>query len=189
MAEQEHSVKINSKDHDVITTPMLEAEGDKLMNKDTNAYNCNQCEYSSATKMSLIKHINTKHALNPVKQVVTEQVVVPSCSLCDDNFNTVEEYEEHVQEHKDEIEEIDVTALTNGLELFECNLCSFESGHEDSIKEHLLDHVNLPSNASEKEKRKNAKLEALKSGNLLDLYDDDGNPLYDSTDSEYSDSE
>ena len=189
MAEQEHSVKINSKDHDVITTPMLEAEGDKLMNKDTNAYNCNQCEYSSATKMSLIKHINTKHALNPVKQVVTEQVVVPSCSLCDDNFNTVEEYEEHVQEHKDEIEEIDVTALTNGLELFECNLCSFESGHEDSIKEHLLYHVNLPSNASEKKTKNNAKLEALQSGNLLDLYDDDGNPLYDSTDSEYSDSE
>ena len=49
--------------------------------------------------------------------------------------------------------------------------------------------MNLPSNASEKEKRKNAKLEALKSGNLLDLYDDDGNPLYDSTDSKYSDSE
>ena len=97
---------------------MLEAEGDKLMNKDINAYNCNQCEYSSATKMSLIKHINIKHALNPVKQGVTEQVVVPSCSMCDDNFNTVDQYEEHVQEHKDEIEEIDVTVLTNGLELF-----------------------------------------------------------------------
>ena len=40
-----------------------------------------------------------------------------------------------------------------------------------------------------KKKIRNAKKEALKSGNLLDLYDDDGNPLYDSTDSEYSDSE
>ena len=53
-----------------------------------------------------------------MKQGVTEQVVVPSCSLCDDNFNTVDEYEEHVQEHKDEIEEIDATVLNNGLELF-----------------------------------------------------------------------
>ena len=67
-------------------------------------------------------------------------------------------------------------------------MCSFESGHEDSIKEHLLDHVSLPSNESKKEQRKNDKAEALKSGNLLDLYDD-GNPLYDTTDSEYSDSD
>ena len=67
-------------------------------------------------------------------------------------------------------------------------MCNFESGHEDSIKEHLLDHVSLPSNESKKEQRKNDKAEALKSGNLLDLYDD-GNPLYDTTDSEYSDSD
>ena len=77
--------------------------------------------------------------------------------------------------------------MTNKQELFESNLCNFESGHEDSIKEQLFDHVNLPSYASEKEKRRNAKKEAWKSGNLLDLYDDDGNPLYDRTDSEYSD--
>ena len=64
--------------------------------------------------------------------------------------------------------------MTNGLKLFECNLCSFESGHEDCRKEHLLYHVNLPSYASEKEKRSNAKKEALKSMNLLDLYDDEG---------------
>ena len=49
--------------------------------------------------------------------------------------------------------------------------------------------MSLPSNASKKEQRKNDKVESLKSGNLLDLYDDDGNPLNDTTDSEYSDSE
>ena len=42
---------------------------------------------------------------------------------------------------------------------------------------------------SDREKKRNDKKEALKSGNLLDLYDDEGNPLYDSTDSEESDSE
>ena len=60
---------------------------------------------------------------------------MPKCSLCDDDFNTLKEFEEQ----KDEIKEIDVSTLTNGLELLERNLSSFESGHEDSIKEHLLD--------------------------------------------------
>ena len=32
--------------------------------------------------------------------------------------------------------------MTNGHDLFECNLCSFESGHEDSVKEHISAHVN-----------------------------------------------
>ena len=98
--------------------------------------------------------------------------------------------------------------------MFECNLCSFESGHEDSIKEHMIDHVNFPNISksienkegtenevpqpklnskvkaiSDREKKRNDKKEALKSGNLLDLYDDEGNPLYDTTDSEESDSE
>ena len=42
---------------------------------------------------------------------------------------------------------------------------------------------------SDRENMRNDKKEALKSGNLLDFYDDEGNPLYDSTDSEESDSE
>ena len=79
------------------------------------------------------------------------------CNQCDDEFNTLKEYEEHIQELNYEIEELYVTALTNGLEHFECNLCSFESGYEDSIKEHLSDHVSLPSKSSKKEKRSNDK--------------------------------
>ena len=50
--------------------------------------------------------------------------------------------------------------MTNGHELFECNLCSFESGHEDSVKEHLLDHLSLPNNESKKKQRKKDKAEA-----------------------------
>ena len=43
---------------------------------------------------------------------------------------------------------------------------------------------------SDKEKKKYKKEEALKSGNLLDLYDDEGNPLYETdTESDDSDSE
>ena len=41
-----------------------------------------------------------------------------------------------------------------------------------------------------RKEKKYAKEEALKSGNLLDLYDDDGDPLYKTdTDSDDSDSE
>ena len=103
-AEQEHFVEMYRNNHDVVTKPMLEAEEDSLINKNSNAYKCDKCEYRSATKVSLIKHVNTKHALNSVKEVITEQVVVPKCTLCDDNFNTFKEYEEHKQEHIDEIE-------------------------------------------------------------------------------------
>ena len=39
------------------------------------------------------------------------------------------------------IESMD-TSLTNEDHLFECNLFNFESGNEDSLREHLIDHVN-----------------------------------------------
>ena len=55
---------------------------------------------------------------------------------------------------------------------------------EDAIKE-VAD-----TRKSDKEKKNNEKMEALKSGNILDLYDEEGNPLYETdTDSDDSDSE
>ena len=97
---------------------MLEAEEENVINKNSNTYKCEKCEYRSATQVCLMKYMNTKHALNSVKEAITEQIVVPKCALCDYNFNTFKKYEEHKHEHKDEIEEIDVTSLPNGLELF-----------------------------------------------------------------------
>ena len=41
---------------------------------------------------------------------------------------------------------LDVLTLTNGHDIFQCNLCSFESGDEDRIKEHLIDHLNHTNN-------------------------------------------
>ena len=32
--------------------------------------------------------------------------------------------------------------------MFDCNICSFESGHQDSVKEHLIQHVNSPKDES-----------------------------------------
>ena len=53
---------------------------------------CNECEYSGGTKVCLMKHKNTQHALKPIEK---PQVSVPKCSLCDDEFSTFKEYEAH----------------------------------------------------------------------------------------------
>ena len=119
------------------------------------------------------------------------------CSLCEDKFSTQKEYDEHVNEHIQEINQIDIETLKGGHELFKCNLCDFQSGDTATVKDHLKDHINTTlsttnsgvDKTSQKEKKRDAKKEALKSGNLLDLYDDDGNPLYDTTDDESSDLE
>ena len=64
-----------------------------------------------------------------------------------------------------------LSTLTNGHNLCECNLCSFESRYGDSIKEHLVDHLN-----NTMENQNEAAKHEKKS--LLDEYDDDGNMFY-----------
>ena len=104
------------------------------------------------------------------------------CSICDDKFVTKAEYQKHKEEHIEEIEGLDISTLTNGHDLFECNLCSFESGVGDSIKEHLVDHLNHTkeylNEAANNEKK-----------SLLDEYDDDGNFIGDESNLTDSDNE
>ena len=119
------------------------------------------------------------------------------CSLCEDNFSSQEDYDTHVNEHIQEINEIYIESLKGGSEIFKCNLCGFQAGQTVPVKDHLKEHIKTSLSttncdldiASQKEKKQNAKIEALKSGNLLDLYDEDGNPLYETTEDESSDSE
>ena len=102
-----------------------------------------------------------------------------------------------MNEHIQEINQIDIETLKGGQDIFKCNLCDFQSGETATVRDHLKDHINTtlyPTNADvdktlQKEKKRDAKKEALKSGNLLDLYNDDGNPLYETTDDENSDLE
>ena len=72
------------------------------------------------------------------------------CALCDDMFSSNPDFQEHLEE----IKEINIYSLTNGHDIFECNLCSFESGHINSIREHLITHVMVPK-ASEKRENTN----------------------------------
>ena len=71
----------------------------------------------------------------------------------------------------DEIEGLDITTLTNDHDMVECNLCSFESGVGDSIKEHMIDHLN---HSKEVDKQSTEEAVMSEAKNLLDEYDDDG---------------
>ena len=127
-------------------------------------YKCEKCDFISNKEITMNKHKNTKHV---------QKLSGKECSLCEDSFTTEMELKKHIDEHIDEIENLDIVSLTNGHDLFECNLCSFESGLGDSIRKHIIDHV-LPqrheeaTNLPEKEVRPLYKC-------LLDEYDDDGN--------------
>ena len=84
-----------------------------------------------------------------------------------------------------EIEEIDVESLKNGHEEFKCSLCEFTSNDDETVKTHLINHVPKPPEKSVRTAKTKKEQELIiKAGSLLDLYDDDGNPLYDSTDSD-----
>ena len=131
-----------------------------------------KCEYECEKKVTLSKHINTKHkGINSNARLCNSK-----CSLCEDTFENKNEFEEHIKDHMDEIEGLDITTLTNNHDMFECNLCSFESGVGDSIKEHLIDHVNQSNYEEKPNKEENIQSQAKA---LLDEYDDDGNYIAD----------
>ena len=118
-------------------------------NSKNNYFKCPQFEYVCENSVTLNKHTNTKH------QGMNSEVnkFNSKCGICEDAFETKNELQTHIQYHIDEIEELDITILTNGHDLFEYILCSFESGLGDSIREHLIDHVNHTT----EEKVENAK--------------------------------
>ena len=125
-----------------------------------------KCEYICEKKVNLDKHINTKHETNHSDVRLCNS----KCSLCEGLFKNMDNFEAHYKEHMDDIEGLDITTLTNNHDMFQCNLCSFASGVGDSIKEHLIDHLNR-SKEIDKESREEEMSEAK---NLLDGYYDDG---------------
>ena len=110
--------------------------------KEKQKFECPRCEYVCKKRVTLNKHMNTKH-----QGKYSEEIVCKSkCSLCEGTLKTKNNFEMHIKEHIDEIEELDIAKITNGHDLFECNLCTFKSGYGDSIREHLIDHVNYSRN-------------------------------------------
>ena len=94
---------------------------------------------------------------------------------------------EHVEEHLEEIRNIDVEELKRGHEVFECVHCKFRSIDNDKVRKHLESHALQPNiEAKRMTKTKKEKEEIIKAGSFRDLYNDYGEPLYDTEDSESS---
>ena len=62
-------------------------------------------------------------------------------SLCEDNFSSQEDHDTNVNEHIQEINEIDIESLKGGNEIFKCNFCGFQSGQTVTVKDHLKEHI------------------------------------------------
>ena len=119
--------------------------GQNVINKRKNSFKCDQCNLISNKKITLQKHINIKHNKKESENHTGIKIGDSECFLCKDKFSSEEELKKHKREHIEEKDQLDISSLTNGNEMFECNLCSFESGVGDSIREYLIDHVNPPA--------------------------------------------
>ena len=153
-------------------------------------YQCKKCDYKCEKEVTLNKHINTKHISELKSEKVIQQdyeTEISECSICDDKFLTEQEYNNHIKEHIEEIKEIDIEYLKSGHEIFDCSTCHFQSNNPVAIKTHLTNHVIQPKDKlSMKSKCKKYKETMLKSKNWRDMYDDEGNPIFDSTDNDTS---
>ena len=109
--------------------------------------------------------------------------------MCQDKFPTSKELNSHIEEHLKEIEDIDVEYLKSGHKEFECSQCEFKSNDDEGVKDHLTSHA-MKSYVKAKPRKTRKEMELIKkAGSFRDLYDDKGDPLYDTTDSESDDSE
>ena len=132
-------------------------------------FKCDQCDFESSKEITLLKHKNTKHEDKVTEKEIEIKVSNSKCLLCEDRFESDSELKKHVEEHIKEIESLDITSITNG---HECNLCSFESGYGDSIREYMIDHVKPTRENNPADKSKEIAEPTI---SLLDEYDDDGN--------------
>ena len=125
----------------------LEIKVMKLEQNNTNiqskvkdiSYDCDICDFKSTTALMLTKHKKTKHVIKNKSE----------CSMCEEKFDTYNEYTDYVNDHLKEIEDLDMEDLKSGHEVFERSFCKFESNDTALIKTHLATHV-LQTNKSPK---------------------------------------
>ena len=176
-------------------------------------YKCKKCDYNCAKEITLKKHTNTKHKQKEIncdkcpdvffsknmldlhieeehryKSDMQKQLEQKECSLCEDKFLSSDDYDNHVKEHLEEIKDIDFEYLKNGHEIFDCSKCDFQSNSGEDVKNHLVGHVIVQTQPLENKQKtkKEMKELILKTGDWRDLYDHEGNPMYDTTESEFS---
>ena len=153
-------------------------------------HHCQKCNKMFQSNDMLKKHIVEIHE-NLVKDATQESLSeLKECSLCEDTFSTNEEFKSHVSDHLEEIKDIDIEYLKSGHELFSCNICNFESNNPEYMKKNLAEHTLTPKIVFTNNVKSKKEFKALlKTKDWRDAYDEFGNPLYDTTDSEQSSDE
>ena len=95
--------------------------------KKSQQHKCNQSDFKGKSTVTLKKHLNTKHNVNETNDKVNMNNF--ECSLCEYRVNSKHRFQEHISEHLEEIEVIDIETLINDEDMFEYEMCSFESGN------------------------------------------------------------
>ena len=93
--------------------------------------------------------MDTKHDKVKTHQDGKKDVLDFDCSLFENKFSNIKDLEEHISENLEDISMMDIDSLKSGHDIYEYTLCPFESGHNNSIREHLVEHV-LASKSTEK---------------------------------------
>ena len=90
----------------------------------------------------------TKHPNSQVAKDISNNL---KCVVCEDKFETRNDFNIHLEKHLEEIRDFGVKDWLNGHEQFKCNTCDYISTNHNVIKMHLIKHVNesLPSDAKE----------------------------------------
>ena len=133
----------------------------------------------------LRKHSNTIHPVM-VSQVEKAKTCTQKCPLCDDRFNTQQDFNDHLQMHLEDIKQMEPKESLDKQVTFKCKVCDFKSRNDKAIKIHLLEHIDQSLSYIEEEsgpdesENEDPEIKETKPYNIMDKFGADGKPLFDS---------
>ena len=65
------------------------------------------------------------------------------CSLCDEKCQTSGELADHIEDHLQEIRNLDAIELKYSHETFQCNVCQYQTSNDDEVRKHLISHAKV----------------------------------------------
>ena len=92
--------------------------------KQQDELECGACEFKCKSEITLRKHANTKHPIQ-ITHIDRDTSNDLKCVLCEDQFETQNEFNIHLGEYLEEIRDFEVKVLLNGQETFKCNTCDY----------------------------------------------------------------
>ena len=132
---------------------VIELEPCKTVSEKTNTnsslgqqpfFKWQHCKYENIHKVIFQKHCNSKHT----SVYMGSKEYGHECPLCSDKFTTTEVFNEHKADQS-----MDVACLPIGHEIFEYNLCSFESDPDHNVKEHMIERFSEKGRRDSKAKQ------------------------------------